>query len=64
MIKAEGKTIGAAFEAAVERYPDNLFWMVPSDLERPYYPLGYQITYREAFEQVRRIMGLLDAAGY
>ncbi len=64
MIHPENKTIDVVFNEAIEQYPDNLFLMVPSDSERSYHPLGYQITYQAASNTVQQIKNLLSTAGY
>ena len=64
MLDYEGLTIGAVFDAAVRRFGDQPFLMVPADAGRAYAPGGFAASYREVGDQVERLAGGLTEAGF
>ncbi len=57
-------TISAFWAEAVARWPDRPFLAVPPNADRSYLRDGYEITYREADREIRRLADSYQAAGY
>ena len=64
MLEIEGRTIGQAFEAAVERYAGRPLLMVPRNASRAYDANGRTITYDDAALAVSSYAAMLRSAGY
>jgi crotonobetaine/carnitine-CoA ligase len=60
----DGTTIAAAFGTAVARYPDRPFLAVPGNQQRSYLAEGFEITYREAAQQIDALAARYRDAGY
>jgi crotonobetaine/carnitine-CoA ligase len=58
------ETVYDAVAASAEAAPDNAFLCVPPQEGRDYHAEGWEITYADALEEVDRLAGLYDAAGY
>jgi crotonobetaine/carnitine-CoA ligase len=61
---ADGTTISAAFEAAVTAHAERPFFAVPANPGRGYLEQGFEMSYREAAEQILRLTEIYRAAGY
>ncbi len=57
-------TIPGLWAEAVARWPDRPFLAVPANPERAYWPEGYEISYRTADDEIRRLSEGYGAAGY
>ncbi|RYX98028.1 MAG: long-chain fatty acid--CoA ligase [Comamonadaceae bacterium] len=57
-------TIGETFFRAAETYAAHSLLAVPANPARGYDPAGREITYAQAADEVRRLMGAYAAAGY
>ena len=49
------KTVYQAFNQSAARYPENAFLCVPPLSKRSYYPDGFEITYREAAQEIEQL---------
>ncbi|MBS0242358.1 MAG: AMP-binding protein [Proteobacteria bacterium] len=57
-------TIGELWTEAVRRHGERPFFAVPPNPDRSYAPGGYEITYRDADTEIRRLAAAYREAGY
>ncbi|MGA2128979.1 MAG: hypothetical protein ABSG76_22845, partial [Xanthobacteraceae bacterium] len=56
-------TIDQAFFAAAKAFGDRPFLCAPVNPQRSWHPAGYEIDYKVAAAEVRRLMSIYGAAG-
>jgi acyl-CoA synthetase (AMP-forming)/AMP-acid ligase II len=60
----ESATIGEVFFRAAQSYGERPFLAAPANRSRAYHQDGYEIDFAVAAAEVRRLMGVYEAAGY
>ena len=57
-------TVSGAFDAAAQRWPENVLLAVAPNRERDYHPAGIEITYAQAAAEIARLAQRYQEAGY
>lgn len=60
----DSTTIGQAFTAAVSQFAGNSFLVAPANPDRTYDPLGREILYIDALNEVERLKVIYRSSGY